>query len=222
MHSLRDRRRHLTATGRRPVFELELFCAGLGDGLVNAFVPHATAGLALMETGSGSEADLLAALERLLPRDGRYGHSHGSPGHGADHLLPALISPSLTLPVIDGRIAFGTWQSLVLVDLNVDNPTAACASASWPRQRADYRPPGTTELTSSGPVTEANCAGVELTSVAQELYGLTPQEFTAARDARVRRGAPSRGQGAGRITQEAAQAYRRGLDGQHAGSRPIG
>lgn len=102
--------------------ELELFCAGLGDGLVNAFVPHATAGLALMETGSGSEADLLAALERLLPRDGRYGHSHGSPGHGADHLLPALISPSLTLPVIDGRIAFGTWQSLVLVDLNVDNP----------------------------------------------------------------------------------------------------
>jgi secondary thiamine-phosphate synthase enzyme len=102
--------------------ELELFCAGLGDGLVNAFVPHATAGLALMETGSGSEADLLVALERILPRDDRYGHAHGSPGHGADHLLPALLSPSVTLPVLDGRVAFGTWQSLVLVDLNVDNP----------------------------------------------------------------------------------------------------
>jgi secondary thiamine-phosphate synthase enzyme len=102
--------------------ELELFCAGLGDGLVNAFVPHATAGLALMETGSGSEADLQGALERLLPRDDRYGHAHGSRGHGADHLLPALVSPSVTLPVIDGRVALGMWQSLVLVDLNVDNP----------------------------------------------------------------------------------------------------
>jgi secondary thiamine-phosphate synthase enzyme len=102
--------------------ELARFCAGSGDGLVNAFVPHATAGLALMETGSGSEEDLLRALERLLPRDDRYGHAHGSPGHGADHLLPALVSPSVTLPVLDGRVAFGTWQSLVLVDLNVDNP----------------------------------------------------------------------------------------------------
>lgn len=113
-------------TSRRRVVdltpELELFCTGLGDGLVNAFVPHATAGLALIETGSGSEADLLAALERILPRDDRYGHSHGSAGHGADHLLPALVSPSMTLPVVDGRVAFGTWQSLVLVDLNVDNP----------------------------------------------------------------------------------------------------
>jgi secondary thiamine-phosphate synthase enzyme len=102
--------------------ELELFCTGLGDGLVNAFVPHATAGLALMETGSGSEADLQVALERILPRDDRYGHAHGSPGHGADHLLPALLSPSVTLPVIDSSVAFGTWQSLVMVDLNVDNP----------------------------------------------------------------------------------------------------
>ncbi|HEY6471672.1 MAG TPA: YjbQ family protein [Acidimicrobiales bacterium] len=91
-------------------------------GSSTPFVPHATAGLALMETGSGSESDLLAALERLLPRDDRYGHAHGSPGHGADHLLPALVSPSVTLPVIGGRVAFGTWQSLVLVDLNVDNP----------------------------------------------------------------------------------------------------
>jgi secondary thiamine-phosphate synthase enzyme len=102
--------------------ELEMFCTGLGDGLVNAFVPHATAGLALMETGSGSEADLQVALERILPRDDRYGHAHGSPGHGADHLLPALLSPSVTLPVIDSSVAFGTWQSLVMVDLNVDNP----------------------------------------------------------------------------------------------------
>ncbi|HXB37204.1 MAG TPA: YjbQ family protein [Acidimicrobiales bacterium] len=113
-------------TSRRRVVdltpELELFCTGLGDGLVNAFVPHATAGLALMETGSGSEADLQVALERILPRDDRYGHTHGSPGHGADHLLPALLSPSVTLPVIDGSVAFGTWQSLVMVDLNVDNP----------------------------------------------------------------------------------------------------
>ena len=122
MHSLQididtSRRRIVDLTP-----ELELFCAGLGDGLVNAFVPHATAGLALMETGSGSEPDLAAALERLLPRDDRYGHAHGSAGHGADHLLPAIVSPSVTLPVLQGRVAFGTWQSLVLVDLNVDNP----------------------------------------------------------------------------------------------------
>ena len=89
---------------------------------MNVLVPHATAGLALMETGAGSDDDLLAALERLLPRDDRYRHAHGSPGHGADHLLPALISPSVTLPVLRGRVAFGTWQFLVLVDLNVDNP----------------------------------------------------------------------------------------------------
>ncbi|HEX4435033.1 MAG TPA: secondary thiamine-phosphate synthase enzyme YjbQ [Acidimicrobiales bacterium] len=101
--------------------ELERFCAEQGDGLVNVFVPHATAGVALMETGSGSEADLLAALERLLPRDDRYRHAHGSPGHGADHILPAFISPSVTLPVFAGRVALGTWQSVVLVDLNVDN-----------------------------------------------------------------------------------------------------
>jgi secondary thiamine-phosphate synthase enzyme len=102
--------------------DLERFCAELGDGLVNVFVPHATAGVALMETGSGSDEDLLAALEHLLPRDDRYRHSHGSPGHGADHILPAFVSPSVTLPVVGGRVALGTWQSLVLVDLNVDNP----------------------------------------------------------------------------------------------------
>jgi secondary thiamine-phosphate synthase enzyme len=102
--------------------ELERFCADLGDGLVNVFVLHATAGVALMETGSGSEGDLLDTLERVLPRDDRYRHAHGSPGHGADHVLPALISPSVSLPVLGGRVALGTWQSVVLVDLNLDNP----------------------------------------------------------------------------------------------------
>jgi secondary thiamine-phosphate synthase enzyme len=99
------------------------FCSSAGgDGVLNVFVPHATAGLALIETGSGSEGDLEDALERLLPRDDRYAHSHGSRGHGADHVLPALVSPSLSIPVIDGRPALGTWQSVVLVDLNDDNP----------------------------------------------------------------------------------------------------
>ena len=99
------------------------FCSSAGgDGVVNVFVPHATAGLALIETGSGSEGDLENALERLLPRDDRYAHSHGSRGHGADHVLPALIAPSLSIPVTEGRPALGTWQSVVLVDLNDDNP----------------------------------------------------------------------------------------------------
>jgi secondary thiamine-phosphate synthase enzyme len=98
------------------------FCRGKGDGLVHLFAPHATAGLALMELGSGSEADLAELLERLLPRDDRYRHRHGSRGHGRDHLVPVLISPSLVLPVIGGRVALGTWQSVVLVDLNEDNP----------------------------------------------------------------------------------------------------
>jgi secondary thiamine-phosphate synthase enzyme len=102
--------------------EVLRFCAGKGDGLCSAFVPHATAGLALMETGSGSEEDLLEALRSLLPRDGRYRHSHGSPGHGADHLLPVFVSPSLVLPVLAGEPALGTWQSVVVVDTNVDNP----------------------------------------------------------------------------------------------------
>jgi secondary thiamine-phosphate synthase enzyme len=102
--------------------ELRRFSAGCGDGLVNVLAPHATAGLALMEVGSGSESDLLEALERLLPRDARYRHSHGSAGHGADHVLPVVVCPSVTLPVIAGRVALGTWQSLVLVDLNADNP----------------------------------------------------------------------------------------------------
>ncbi|HKZ20935.1 MAG TPA: secondary thiamine-phosphate synthase enzyme YjbQ [Acidimicrobiia bacterium] len=97
------------------------FCRGKGDGLVNVFAPHATAGLALIETSSGAEEDLLATLEELLPRSHQYVHRHGSPGHGADHVLPALISPSLTIPVLDGQPALGTWQSVVLVDPNRDN-----------------------------------------------------------------------------------------------------
>lgn len=93
------------------------------DGLLHVFVPHATAGLALMETGSRSEGDLDELLERLLPRDDRYAHRHGSTGHGGDHLLPVLVSPSLTLPVFDGDIALGTWQSVVIVDPNRENNT---------------------------------------------------------------------------------------------------
>lgn len=98
------------------------FCAGRGDGLCNVFVPHATAGVAILETGAGSDDDLVDALERLLPRDDRYRHAHGSPGHGADHVLPAIVAPTLSLPVQEGRPMLGTWQSVVLVDLNRDNP----------------------------------------------------------------------------------------------------
>jgi secondary thiamine-phosphate synthase enzyme len=102
--------------------EVRSFCDGRGDGLCNVFVPHATAGVAVIETGAGSDDDLVDTLERLLPRDDRYRHSHGSPGHGADHVLPALVSPSVTLPVQNGQPLLGTWQSIVLVDLNRDNP----------------------------------------------------------------------------------------------------
>ncbi|MFI1970867.1 hypothetical protein BLA24_07320 [Streptomyces cinnamoneus] len=96
--------------------------AGGRDGLLNVFVPHATAGVAILETGSGSDDDLLAALHDLLPADDRWRHRHGSPGHGRDHVLPALVPPHATLPVIGGRLELGTWQSVCLVDTNVDNP----------------------------------------------------------------------------------------------------
>ncbi len=92
-----------------------------GDGLLHVFLPHATAGLALMETGSGSEEDLAMALEHLLPRDRRYEHRHGSPGHGSDHLLPILVPPSLTLPVEGGALVLGTWQQVVILDPNREN-----------------------------------------------------------------------------------------------------
>lgn len=102
--------------------DLKRFCTGRGDGLCSVFAPHATAGLALMEMGSGSDEDLWETLGQLLPRDDRYRHRHGSPGHGADHLLPVLISPSLVMPVFAGQPALGTWQSVVFIDTNRDNP----------------------------------------------------------------------------------------------------
>lgn len=98
------------------------FLAGSGSGLLSVFMPHATAGVAVMETGSGSDLDLLDQLEELLPRDDRWRHAHGAPGHGADHVLPALVAPSVTIPVIDGEMQLGTWQSIVVVDTNGDNP----------------------------------------------------------------------------------------------------
>src|SRR5688572_23254680 len=115
-----SRRRLADLTGDAQSFVTSV--AGEGSGLLHVFAPHATAGLALLELGSGSEADLDELLERLLPRDDRYRHAHGSRGHGADHLLPVLVAPSLSIPVVEGRMALGTWQSLVLVDLNEDNP----------------------------------------------------------------------------------------------------
>jgi secondary thiamine-phosphate synthase enzyme len=93
-----------------------------GDGLLHVFVPHATAGVAIMELGSGSDDDLLAALADLLPADDRWRHAHGSRGHGRSHVLPALVPPYASVPVLGGRLALGTWQSIALVDVNVDNP----------------------------------------------------------------------------------------------------
>lgn len=100
------------------------FCEGKGDGLLSVFVPHATAGIAVFETGAGSETDVMDAVDRLLPADpSMWRHEHGTPGHGRDHVLPAFIAPSLTIPVVDGRPTLGTWQSIVLIDTNVDNPS---------------------------------------------------------------------------------------------------
>ncbi len=100
------------------------FCSDRGDGLLSIFAPHATAGLALFETGAGSESDVMETIDTLFPADpSRWRHAHGSPGHGRDHVLPAFISPSLTIPVVGGRPALGTWQSIVLIDTNVDNPS---------------------------------------------------------------------------------------------------
>ncbi len=97
------------------------YAEGRGDGLLHVFVPHATAGIAILETGAGSDEDLLAALGDLLPADDRWRHRHGSPGHGRSHVMPALVPPYATVPVLDGRLTLGTWQSICLVDLNVDN-----------------------------------------------------------------------------------------------------
>lgn len=123
-------RRELTIeTGRRPALvdlttECETFLADVdaGDGLLTVFVPHATAGVVVVELGAGSDEDVLAALERILPRDDRWRHRHGTAGHGADHVLPLLVAPSLTVPVVGGRMTLGTWQSIALLDPNADNP----------------------------------------------------------------------------------------------------
>ncbi|MDG4805513.1 secondary thiamine-phosphate synthase enzyme YjbQ [Micromonospora sp. WMMD1120] len=114
-------------TGTRPAVrditaEAQQFVSDAGDGLLHVFVPHATAGLAIIETGSGSDDDLLTAIDALLPTDNRWRHRHGSPGHGRDHVLPAFVPPYATVPVVDGRLALGTWQSICLVDTNGDNP----------------------------------------------------------------------------------------------------
>ena len=111
---------------REAVHDLTHQCAGFvadeQDGLLHVFVPHATAGIAILETGAGSDDDLLAALEDLLPSDDRWQHRHGSAGHGRSHVMPALVPPYASVPVVGGRLALGTWQSICLVDLNVDNP----------------------------------------------------------------------------------------------------
>jgi secondary thiamine-phosphate synthase enzyme len=118
----------VTTSPRSGLFDLTAACESFvrdasagADGLLHVFVPHATAGVVVMELGSGSEEDLLAALDRLLPRDERWRHQHGSPGHGADHVLPLLVSSSLTVPVVGGGLGLGTWQSIALLDPNLDN-----------------------------------------------------------------------------------------------------
>lgn len=112
---------------RRGLFDLtdicERFVADQADGLLTVFVPHATAGIVILELGAGSDVDLMAALDRLLPRDARYVHRHGAAGHGADHLVPMVAAPSVTIPVIGGKLTLGTWQSVALLDPNSDNAT---------------------------------------------------------------------------------------------------
>jgi len=127
-------------TGDQPsLVDLTEACAGFladaaggADGLLTVFVPHATAGIVVVELGAGSEEDLLATLERLLPRDERWRHRHGSAGHGADHVLPLLAPPSLTVPVVGGHMTLGTWQSIALLDPNPDNPRRTVRLAFLP------------------------------------------------------------------------------------------
>ncbi len=129
MAAMRSETREYRTGDRDVVLDItgdcEAFVAGQGDGLLNVFVPHATAGIAILETGAGSDDDLLAALGDLLPGDDRWRHRHGTPGHGRSHVMPALVPPYATLPVVGGRLVLGTWQSVCLVDLNVDNPDRA-------------------------------------------------------------------------------------------------
>lgn len=123
---MKHQRLTIRTGGRRGLTDLTDACArfvaGEGDGLLSVFAPHATCGLVIVELGAGSDHDLLDALDRLLPRDDRhYRHRHGSPGHGADHVLPLMVAPSVTVPVIDGALGLGTWQSIALLDPNEDN-----------------------------------------------------------------------------------------------------
>ena len=126
MHGMRSELRTVRTGGVPTVVDLTEECADFvrreGDGLLQVFVPHATAGLAIIETGSGSDEDLLAQLDELLPRDGRWRHRHGSQGHGRDHVVPAFVPPHATVPVLEGRLMLGTWQRICLVDTNTDNP----------------------------------------------------------------------------------------------------
>ena len=123
---MRSETRSYRTGGQDAVLDITDDCAefvrGQGDGLLHVFVPHATAGIAIVETGAGSDDDLLAALGELLPADDRWRHRHGTPGHGRSHVMPALVPPYATVPVDDGALALGTWQNICLVDLNVDNP----------------------------------------------------------------------------------------------------
>ncbi|MDQ3554191.1 MAG: secondary thiamine-phosphate synthase enzyme YjbQ [Chloroflexota bacterium] len=124
---MRSREISVRTGDRRGLTDITQLCArfveGSQDGLLNVFLPHATAGLVIVELGAGSADDLIAALDGLLPRDDRWRHRHGSSGHGADHVLPLLAPPSLVVPVIEGKLALGTWQSIALLDPNVDNAT---------------------------------------------------------------------------------------------------
>ena len=123
---MRSETRNFHTGGEDVVLDISRDCAGFvadeQDGLLQLFVPHATAGVAILETGAGSDDDLLAALTELLPADDRWRHRHGSRGHGRSHVMPALVPPYATVPVLGGRLQLGTWQSICLVDLNVDNP----------------------------------------------------------------------------------------------------
>ena len=123
---MRSETKNFHTGGEDVVLDISRDCAGFvadeQDGLLQLFVPHATAGIAILETGAGSDDDLLAALADLLPADDRWRHQHGSPGHGRSHVMPALVPPYATIPVLGGVLALGTWQSICLVDTNVDNP----------------------------------------------------------------------------------------------------
>ena len=127
MRSVKHAEIRVHTGSRRGLFDITRECAEFvaaeGDGLLNVFVRHATAGVVVLELGSGTDADAMEALDRLLPRDDRWRHSHGSAGHGADHVLPLLASPSLTVPVVRGELQLGTWQSIALLDPNEDNGT---------------------------------------------------------------------------------------------------